>query len=625
MSGTRRGKARRAGGGDRAPRGGALHRYWALAPLLLLTLAALSPALTAGFINVDDPQYILDNPMVSRGLSGTSLRWALSAFHFGTWQPLAWLSHMLDASLFGLQPRGHHLTSLILHAANAGLLFLVLRRMTGLFLPSLAVAALFAVHPLRVESVAWVAERKDVLAGLFWLLTMAAYLRYVHRPDPGRYAAVALVFGLGLTAKPMLVTLPLVLLLCDYWPLGRFRRPAGRGGPGKPARPVRQLGALLLEKTPLLALSLISSLLTLKAQQAGGAVSPTELVTPAMRVANAAQSVVWYLFKAAWPADLAFFYPYEAVGLLDGRSIAAAGLLCLATLGALTAARRPYLAVGWLWYIVALLPVAGLVQIGAHSRAARFTYLPQIGVALLFVWAARDVASRSRPLAKLLPAAALAAVLVLAATTYVETGFWRDSVTLHRRSLAVTGGNERALLNLGKALLAEGKPEEAEALFREALRLRPDSAEAMGNLASVLAGRGRRNEALALDLEALRLDPTLHWVHNNLGNLLQALGRFGEAVESYRAALRLRPDYAAGHANLGLALARAGKTDEAAEHLAEALRLNPGHADAHYNLAVIFDGRGRRDEAREHYEQAVRLRPDHEAARRGLAAPPPPR
>jgi len=620
MSGGRRGTPPPEGGGDRAQRGCVPRWPWALAPLLLLTLAAFSPALTAGFINVDDPQYVLDNPMVNRGLSAASLRWALSAFHFGTWQPLSWLSHQLDSSLFGLQPRGHHLTSLLLHAANAGLLLIVLRRMTGLLWPSLAVAALFALHPLRVESVAWVAERKDVLAGLFWMLAMAAYLRYVRRPGAGRYVAVALVFALGLAAKPMLVTLPAILLLCDYWPLGRLRLPAG--GHRVP-RGSYAPGTLLLEKLPLLFLSLLSSAVTVKAQQAAGAVSTIEAIPPAMRVANAALSTVWYLFKAAWPADLAFFYPYQAVYLPGWRSLAAIAFIALTTLGTFAAVRRPYLVVGWLWYLVALLPVTGLVQIGAHSRAARFTYLPLIGVTLLVVWAARDLASKVPPVARILHAATLPIVLALAAATYVETGHWRDSITLHRRSLTVTGSNERALLNLGKALLMEGKSGEAEALFREALRLRPDSAEAMGNLASVLVGGGRRDEALALDREALRLNPALHWVHNNLGNLLQSLGRFEEAVESYRSALRLAPGYAAGHANLGLALARMGRDDEAAGHLAEALRLNPWHADAHYNLAVIYDRRGRRGEALEHYEQAIRLRPDHEAARRGLAAPAP--
>jgi len=571
----------------------------AVAALLLLTLLVFLPLFSAGFINLDDPVYVTENSHVRGGLSLAGARWAATSLEAANWHPLTWLSHMADVQVYGMQAPGHHATNLLLHGVSAVLLLVVLQGLTGMLWPGLLVAALFAVHPLHVESVAWVAERKDVLAGLFWMLTLGAYLRYVRRPGPGRYAAVLIAFALGLMSKPMLVTLPAVLLLLDFWPLGRLRAPA------RPA-------AVALEKLPLFLMAAGASALTMTAQGGGNAVVSLEALPVAARAANAVVAAVTYLGKSLWPSGLAVFYPFDAASITAPLVAGAAAILLAGTLVAAAGPRfgRPYLTVGWLWFLGTLVPVIGLVQVGSQSRADRYTYLPLVGIFLLAAWEARTVARRRGGRAPLLVgAAALAVVAALAVPAFLQAARWRDQVTLYRHSLAVTHDNPKMHDALGKALLDVGANEEAALHLREALRIKPTYADGHGKLGTALARLGRRAEALAEDREALRLNPNLHWVHNNIGNLMFDEGRPAEAIDHYREAVRLAPDYGMGHLNLGLVLAQTGRLEEAAASFGEALRRNADPAQAHYNLGLALQALGRNAEAAPHFREAGRLNP----------------
>jgi tetratricopeptide (TPR) repeat protein len=436
------------------------------AALAFLTLAAWLPALQNGFINLDDPYYVTTNPQVRPGITRGGLAWAMTAKVASNWHPLTMLSHILDCQLFGLDPAGHHATSLLLHLANALLLFEVLRRMTGAAGRSAAVAALFAVHPTHVESVAWVAERKDVLSALFWLLAMGAWARYARAPAIGRYLLVALLMILGLMAKPMVVTLPFALLLLDIWPLDRLRLGWRR---------------LLIEKLPLLALSAASSLITLRYQETS--LAPLDVVPWSLRAANALVSYVAYLGKIFLPRHLAVFYPIPLA--IPAWKVAGAALL-LAALTALAVWRarwEPWLLTGWLWFLGTLVPVIGLVQVGRQAMADRYTYIPSIGLFLAVVW---SVAWFWRSHRAALATVSAIVILALAAVTRVQIGYWSDSATLFRHALAVTGDdNYLAHIGLGKALMAEKDWNGAAEQFRAALALYPHLSEARAGLESV--------------------------------------------------------------------------------------------------------------------------------------------
>jgi tetratricopeptide (TPR) repeat protein len=436
------------------------------AALALLTLAAYLPALHNGFVNLDDGFYVTGNPQVQKGITRASAAWALTANVANNWHPLTLLSHQLDCQLFGLDPAGHHATSLLLHLANTLLLFAVLRGMTGALWRSAAVAALFAVHPAHVESVAWVAERKDVLSALFWILAMAAWTGYARRPSPGRYLLAALMMILGLMAKPMVVTLPFALLLLDVWPLERH----GLGW-----------RRLIAEKLPLLALSAAASLVTLRYQRTS--LAPLDLVPWSLRLANAAVSYAAYLGKLLLPRNLAVFYPIPLA--IPAWQVAAATVL-LAALTALAvwkARRAPWLLVGWLWFLGTLVPVIGLVQVGRQAMADRYTYIPSIGLFVAIVW---GIAALARERRAILSMAAAAAILALAAGTWMQAGYWRDSVALYRHALAVTRGNYVAHVGLAKALTAKRDWTGAAEQYRAALALRPGLTEARAGLAAVL-------------------------------------------------------------------------------------------------------------------------------------------
>lgn len=516
--------------------------------LAAIVLALYGPVGGYDFIALDDNLYILDNVHLQRGLTWENLVWAMTTLDTANWHPLTWLSLMADCELFGLNAGGYHRTSLLLHLINTLLLFVVLRQMTGRDLRSGFVAALFAVHPLNIESVAWIAERKNLLSTLFWLLTLLAYVRYTQRPGRGRYGAVLAFFALGLMAKPMAVSLPIVLLLLDYWPLGRIA--AGDGAEGSvPARTaLRQFAFLVREKIPLLVLALLSVGITVLAAQDGGAVKTLGAFPISGRIANALAAYGAYLVKMLWPADLAIFYPYPPA-IPFWKVVAAALALGAATFLVLVTGRRfRYLAVGWLWYLVTLLPVIGIVQVGYQSMANRYAYVPMIGIFILIAWGVPDW-TRGRA-GRLVAAAGAAWVLALAVTTHLALPFWRDSDAAFGQALRVTRDNHIAQVGMGNVFLEQGDDAQAEAHYRESLRIKPDYALAHNNLGMALARQGKMHEAAAQYREALRDDPAFADPYNNLGVLLAREGRFKAARAYFLRAMELREGYPAAEGNL---------------------------------------------------------------------------
>ena len=502
------------------------------------------------FINFDDNLYVYENPQVSQGLTLAGIGWAFTHSYASNWHPLTWISHMLDCQIYGLKAGGHHLTNVLLHATAAILLFLVLRRLTGSLWRSAVVAAIFAVHPLRVESVAWVAERKDVLSGVFFMLTMGAYVNYVRHPgSPARYGWVALFLALGLMSKPMLVTLPVVLLLLDYWPLNRW--PAGGAqGPWWGPIPWR----LLREKLPLFGLVLASGVATLWAQTE--AIRPLDQISISWRVGNALIAGMDYIGQLFWPSGLAVFYPYRVHGGPFGEMVLAVVLLLGVTATAFSLRRtRPYLWVGWLWYLVMLTPVIGILQVGMQARADRYTYLPEIGLTVAVVWLAADLSTRWGPRRTLLGGATAVILGGLICAAHTQTAYWRNNETLWRRSIACTPRNLTAHYNLGCAFLEAGRVDEAITEFQISLHLKADYAAAHHGLGSALLQKGRRDEAMTEFQTALQIDPTCAAAHSSLGSALLQQGRVDEATLHFRAALRVNPDYLAALNNLAWVLA----------------------------------------------------------------------
>src|SRR5262245_12799040 len=597
-------------------------RLWVPCLLLAaLSLFAYWPVLGNGFVTIDDTDYVTDNPRVQQGLTPSSLHWAWTTAHSANWHPLTWMSHMLDWELHGPDPRGHHLSSLLLHVASAVLLLLALERATGSPARSAIVAGLFAVHPLHVESVAWVAERKDVLSTFFWMLATWAYVRFVEAPGAGRYLLVIAAFAVGLTAKPMLVTLPFTLLLLDVWPLSRWKPGESGGGPLP--------WPLLREKVPLFALSIASSVVTILAQRSGRAVATLDTFPFAVRLENALVSYATYLWKTIWPSGLSVFYIHPEQGLAPWQVGLSALVVAAVTLATFRArSRRPFLLVGWLWYVGTLVPVIGLVQVGSQAMANRYTYVPLVGLFLMAAWGVPDLidslrrrresatgigpgsaAEGTRWLA--LPAVAL--LVLLAADTRAETRHWRDSASLFERALEVSPDNYMAHFGLGLTLSNEGKIDEAIGEYRTALRLRPDDARTHGNLALLLTGQGKLEEAHAHAQEAVRLDPGYPDAHSNLGVVLDAEGRTEEAIQEYREALAIDSDDPQVRNNLGSALARLGRMDEAILEFRYAISSRRDYREARGSLARALFATSRFAECWKEIQ---------EARRHGLDVPP---
>jgi Flp pilus assembly protein TadD len=577
--------------------------------LVAIVVAIYAPVATHSFVNWDDPEYVSDNPVVARGLTWPGVVWAFASPHSANWHPITWLSHMLDVQLFGLRAGPHHVTNVVLHIASTLLLFGWLNRTTGAMGRSGVVAALFAAHPLHVESVAWIAERKDVLSTFFWMLTLWAYLAYVRRPSLARYAAVFTSLALGLMAKPMVVTLPFVLLLLDVWPLRRVE--LRNFGDAERQTWLR----LASEKLPLIALSLASAVVTFIAQAQGGAVQRLENFPLTLRVENAILSYVAYIIAAFWPARMAVVYPTRVAPAVWIVVSAAAILIAVSVLAIRLAARRPHLFVGWLWYLGTLVPVIGIVQVGSQSMADRYTYVPLIGIFIVVAWSVPELLVRWPAVA---PSAAALAVGACVVAARVQVSNWHDDLTLWTHALNVASPNPRAHNNLANALAERRQTADAVGHYREALRLKPDFSEAHGNLANALAKQGRAEEATREYLEALRLRPSDPFAHNGLGSVLDDQGRVAEAIVHYQEALRIAPEMAEAHNNLGTAFAKQGRVDDAIREFLEALRLKPGQADFHYNAGVMLGQRGNKAEARRHFELALALEPTSVNARRAL-------
>jgi tetratricopeptide (TPR) repeat protein len=579
-----------------------------LAALLFLAVAGLFlPALGHDFITYDDPVYVTKNAHVTGGLSWPDVAWAFRSTEASNWHPLTWLSHMADCQIYGLHPWGHHLTSVLLHALNSVLLFIALRRMTGSVGRSAMVAALFGLHPLHVESVAWIAERKDVLSTTFWMLTLWAYARHVRPADSPAgttgFPALALgFFCLGLMCKPMLVTLPCVLLLLDFWPLNRWRA----GSPGVARR-------LLIEKIPFFAASAAASAVTVFAQSRGGAVASVADYPWSVRLANALIAYGQYLGKCFVPIKLAVFYPYFAEQPAPGRIALAGFAVAGVTFVALAfLRRRPYLLVGWLWFLGTLVPVIGLIQAGGQSMADRYTYVPLIGIFIMATWGLADAIPpgprRSRALA-LAGAGVLAGCAIL---TSRQLSYWRDGLRLFRHALAVTSDNWVAHANLYATLAKAGAPEAATE-FQEMMRILAGFAETYDQKGIALERTpGHSLEAIRQFQTAVQILPVLPEPHYNLGTALARLpGRRPEAIAEFRTAIRLKPDFAAAHFNLGTALAATpeGRSDAIAEFEA-AVRLEPGNALAHFQLGLLLSEKpGRLGEALREYQTAISLQP----------------
>jgi tetratricopeptide (TPR) repeat protein len=585
--------------------------------LIFVTLVVFHQLPSHDFINLDDDILVYENPHVHAGLNKEGIAWAFTTFEAYNYHPLTWLSHMLDYQLFGLRPGMHHLTNLLFHLMNTALLLLVLRRMTGTLWRSGFVAALFALHPLHVESVAWVAERKDLLSAFFWLLTMWAYARYAERPGLNRYLPVLLFFGLGLLAKPMVVTLPFVLLLLDFWPLGRMQFHQV-GNDSRPLEPKVPIFRLVWEKIPLFALAAISIVVTFAAQQKGGSLKSFEAFPLTTRIANALISYVSYIGKMMWPHNLAVYYPYSGSVPVWQAVGAGLALICLTVFLMGAARKRPYLAVGWLWYLGTLVPVIGLVQVGSQAMADRYTYLPLVGLFIAIAWGVPSLFAGWHHRQSILAISATILLSGFTVCTWLQLRHWQNSITLFQHTVHVTTNNHFAHNNLGVALAHNGRLDEAMSQYSEALRLKSDASEVHNNLANVLAARGQVDEAIVHYLKALRLEPDYDKAHNNLGNALAGEGKVEEAINHYSEAIRINPDYAGAHYNLGNALAAQGSVDEAIKHYFEALRIWPDWAGAHNNLGFALEKRGRLEEAISHYKKALRIKPDYAKAKGNL-------
>jgi tetratricopeptide (TPR) repeat protein len=557
--------------------------------LALATLALYWPAINFSFIDFDDPYYVSANVAIQKGITWQSLSWILSHVVLGNWHPVTMFSHMLDCQLFGLKPWGHHLTSILIHCLNTVLVFKLLRQLTGATWRSFFVAALFGLHPLRIESVAWIAERKDVLSGCFGLLTLIFYAHYAQKQasnPAGRPAGVPLsnfdsraavrdyslawlFLTLGLMSKSMLVTWPFLMLVLDYWPLDRFK-------PGNTWR-------LLREKIPFLIPAALLSIITFHVQKGTGAMGMLEL-SFGERAENALVSYYNYLEKMFWPVDLAVIYPHP--GRWPAMMVLAAGILMvgISTLVWLRRRRQPFLLVGWLWYGGTLVPVIGLVQVGSAAMADRYTYLPSVGVIVLVVWGIYELTSNRRYLSMVASAAGLAGMLLCFGLTRQQLGYWQNSETLFRHSLAVTRSNYLALINLAAGLDEEGRFGEAIDKYQEALRLKPDSFLAHNSLGFDFGNLGNSIDAIRQYEEALRLNPNYAECHNNLGVEFGVKGNTAEAIHHFQEAVRLKPDYTEAHSNLGLALYQNGQIDEAILEFEEALRQKPDFTQAQQGL-----------------------------------------
>jgi len=587
------------------------HRnLFALVFLALVNFIIFRPLLHSEFVNYDDPDYVTGNLHV-RGLTGSNTAWAIRSL-FIYWQPLTWLSYMADYNLYGLKAQGFHLTNLVLHVLNSLVLFLFLKRVTRTYWRSLFVALLFAVHPLHVETVAWISERKGVLSTFFWFLALSAYAHYAQNPGMLRYLGVVLCFALGLMAKSMLVTLPLLLLLLDCWPLQRLQSSPLMPANGEPdlsalGLPRKTPWFLVAEKLPLLALSAVSAALTVLAQQKAGALAPLQGLSVPDRIANSFLGYGRYLIQTVWPVDLVVFYPRVERWVPWQVVVTAAAVLIFSTAALAWMRRRPYVFVGWLWFLVALSPVIGILQTGDQAVADRYTYVPLVGLFILVAWASAESAARSPLWRGGLIVCGVAAAIVCAFLTSRQVRYWQSTQTLFEHAYRVDPDNPQVCAVVGSLRSAEGRYYDAINLFEHALRVNPKQSDAHLHMGLALEKQEKLEQAIVHYTEAIRIKPSYVEAHLFLGLALSRQGKSAEAVEQFEEALRLRPDSAIAHNNLAMVLYSQGKTEEAVAHLETALQIDPSLAAAHENFAVGLIGKGDVAQAADHLRSAIAL------------------
>ncbi len=597
--------------------------------LILCSFVAYEPMRHNGFVGYDDEDYVTNNEHVLSGLNSESIVWAFTTPHVSNWHPVTWISHMVDCQLFGVNALGHHITNLLLHIINTLLLFLLFKRMTRAVWASAFVAAVFALHPLHVESVAWIAERKDVLSAFFCILTIWAYVRYTERVSFGRFAVVMVLFALGLMSKPMVVTLPFVLLLLDYWPLCRFKN----------------VGRLIAEKLPLFALAATSSIITFIVQKNYGAVAQTETVGLGLRASNAIVSYVMYITKMVWPSGLAVLYPLSNETLPLQQWVVSLIIVLVVSIGVIwTTKQQRYLTTGWLWYVGTLIPVIGLVQVGSQAMADRYMYLPLVGLSIMIAWGIGEFSERWRYQKIIVAIGMIGVVAAMVICTRTQVTYWEKNTTLFERALAVTKNNYvmhynlgrelhkqdrfdeaighynrtlrieprhiKAYNNLGLALKSQGKFDEAINSFNEAIKVAPGYSDTYNNLAVTLQSQGKLDDAIIYFAHALEIDRNSVLAHNNLGEALAEQGKFEEAISHFNRALEIDGDSAAAYNNLGVTFQSQGKFYEAVKYFRKALQINPNYADAHNNLGIVFGAQGRLDEAISHLRQALEIEPN---------------
>ncbi len=570
------------------------------AALAVMVWGVFGQTLRHEFVNFDDNLYVYENPAVELGLSRAGVARAFTGRYVGIWLPFTMLSYQLDYELAGMDPGAFHRTNVLIHTAAVIALFLLLRSLTGSRWRSAWVAALFAIHPLRAESVAWISERKDVLSGLVFMLTLSAYVRCARTADSkgleraGRYSLVLLLFITGLMCKPMLVTLPFVMLLIDYWPLNRFETTGAK--------------KLIFEKIPFFLLSAVFCGISVWTQR--NTVTVGADVTLLWRIGNAAVSCAVYIKQMFFPFGLAMFYPHPGTSLPLWQILASIFLLTSISLTALfMLKKRPYLFTGWLWYLGLLVPVSGIKQIGIHAHADRYTYLPQIGLYILLSWGIAELSSNWRHRRLILGTGALIVLGGLGAKAWLQTSYWRDGEAIWIHTLSLTDDNKIANYNLARSLEKSGKTEAAIEQYQRALRVWPQDTGALINLGCILAAGNQLEAARNLFERALEINPDSAEAHTDLGIVLAKQGDINTAIGHYRQALERNPDYLEARINLGLAAARQGNISDAIEHLQLALKIKPDSAGAHYNLGLILAKQGRTKEAMPHFQQAWKTNP----------------
>ncbi|MBN1364330.1 MAG: tetratricopeptide repeat protein [Syntrophaceae bacterium] len=590
-------------------------KYTYLIVILLIIVSFIAFGRIAGndFINSDDDQYITENNHIKSGLNEESIKWAFTTIHFTYWHPLTWLSHMLDWSLFGTDASSHHLVSLFLHIGAVLFLFLFLKKATNNILPSFFAAALFALHPLRVESVAWATERKDVLSMFFGMTTLYIYVFYTKKQNLPLYILTLIFFIFGLMSKPIMVTLPFVLLLIDYWPLERWPKKIHQAN-------IKVVRRIILEKLPFIFLTILLSIVTFSSQNINDLVISNEQLPLITRIVNAIISYIAYLEKFFWPINLAVFYPYPDF-FMPQQIISFLFILTGITITVIYFSKKyPFLFTGWLWYLGTFIPMIGLVQVGAQAMADRHTYLPSIGIAIIVAWGIPSIIENQKLRRKILSPAAIIFITLMLILTWKQCGYWKNSITLFSHALQVTKNNHLAHSNLATALLAEGRKEEAINNYRQAILIKPNSALPYNMLGNAYTKLGWYELAIQQYNHAIRLNPTYENAFNNRGTAYSSLKQTEIAIKDFNYAIYIKPDYADAYYNRGTVYMELGQYQKAVQDFSEAIRIKPDYISAYYNRAIVYSKLRRYQSAIEDYSQIIRWRPDYAVAYNNRAA-----